>query len=84
MISDDFQIGNYQAQMLVYLEEYPDIKKSVDFSVIINPCQVSAITLENGPEDTSYAITSEMMKLSTPSINQGVCQYPVTFEILKP
>ena len=54
--------------MHVYLEEYPDISKSVDFKVIINPCQVTEITLENGPEDTRYAISSTEKKLVTPII----------------
>ena len=79
LTTDDALIGVYEAQILVYLEEYPDIARQVDFSVIVNPCEVTEITLENGPEDTRYAISSQEKKLITPIVNQGICKYPVTF-----
>ena len=82
--TDDSEIGIYGAQLHVYLEEYPAITKRVEFNVIVSPCQAFDILIESGPEDSSYAITSDEMKLSPPTVNQGVCQYPVTYEILEP
>ena len=76
---DDAEIGSYEAQLHVYLEEYPDIAEQVNFNVIISPCQVAWISLDGGPEDTKYAISTEEKKLLAPSLDQGVCQYQVSY-----
>ena len=66
------------------MDEYPDIDSQVDFIVIVSPCQVSEIILNDGSEDTRYAISTAEKILATPSLDQGVCKYPVTYEILEP
>ena len=80
----DSEIGIYEAQLSVCMDEYPEIETHVDFKVIISPCQVSEISLVHGPKDTRYAISSEEKLLAYPSTNQGVCKYPVTYEIVEP
>ena len=80
----DSEIGIYEAQLSVCMDEYPDIEDHVDFNVIVSPCQVSEISLEDGPEDTRYAISTAEKMLTTPSLDQGVCKYPVTYEIVEP
>ena len=82
--NDDSEIGIYEAQLDVCMDEYPDISKQVDFKVVISPCQVTEISQVGGPEDTKYAISSEEKKLADPSVDQGVCKYPVTFEVVDP
>ena len=65
------------------MDDYPDIEEHVDFKVIVSPCPVSEISLNDGPEDTRYAISTAEKMLATPSLDQGVCKYPVTYEIVE-
>ena len=81
---DDSEIGIYEAQLDLCMDEYPDIETQVDFKVIVSPCQVTEIILNDGQEDTRYAISTAEKMLATPSLDQGVCKYPVTYEILEP
>ena len=82
--TDDSEIGIYEAQLDLCMDEYPDIETQVDFKVIVSPCQVTEIILKDGPEDTKYAISTAEKMLATPSLDQGVCKYPVTYEIVEP
>ena len=42
--NNDAEIGIYEAQLDVCMDEYPDISKQVDFKVVISPCQVAEIS----------------------------------------
>ena len=82
--TDDSEIGIYDVQLSVCMDEYPDIEEHIDFKVIVSPCQISEISLKDGQEDTRYAISTAEKILATPSLDQGVCQYPITYEIVEP
>ena len=55
-----------------------------DFSVIINPCEVTNFEIASGPEDTEYAISAVEKILDLPVISQDACSYPVVYELVNP
>ena len=66
------------------MAEYPDIAVSEEFTVTINPCEVSTFEFKAGPvENAEYAISAVEKSLTKPEVSQDACSYPVKYELVE-
>ena len=77
----DADIGSHQVQLKISLAEYPEVSIIKEFTVTVDPCQVSEIQILSGPSDVNYEIKTAKTKLGTLSTSQGSCSYDVTYTV---
>ena len=66
------------------MADYPDIAVSKEFTVTINPCEVSTFEFKSGPvENAEYAISAVEKILAKPEVSQDACTYPVKYELVE-
>jgi len=77
----DADIGSHQVKLKISLVEYPEVSIIKEFTVTVNPCQVSEIDILSGPYEVNYEIKSPKAKLGTFLTDQGSCGYSVTYTV---
>lgn len=77
----DSDVGSHLVQLKISLAEYPEVSIIKEFTVTVDPCQVSEIEILSGPSDVSYEIKTPIAKLGTFSTSQGSCNYDVTYTV---
>ena len=60
-------------QIQISLDDYPEIIKTTDFTVTIDPCTVDVFEIASGPETQDYTIREAEKNLGTLVGSQGAC-----------
>ena len=56
--SDDSDVGQHIVKLIIKLEDFPDVTRTVQFQVTVNPCEISSYTVDVTPAQYIY-ITNE-------------------------
>ena len=83
--SDEADIGQHEVELLIQLQDYPDIAKTVFFQVTVNPCIITDYSLDIVQTEFVYTVNDAALTTDAYSFTQtNACGYAETLIIDNP